>query len=273
MKKNNAVAPMYRPAQTYAPNTETIAIPQSDARTQRERVVSASNQSVPVPIALIMLGVFAIASIAIGYFGGDAVGVSIPVRIVFSGALMLIMALITMAFITGDAAALFESWQGERTERKALDVEEVRIDALKDVTLADYELKSQESNNNHEERMAQIEADTLTHRYYLEDANAHNHDNYVPNHPDLAKKAVRAFLKKCYTTDGYNIPDYINGQGGGLTRSPWTGAWKGKEWAGDARAMMIEYVLDPVGEHDPPKQWRLRYPTNAEAQQAIPKHG
>lgn len=272
MKKNNAVAPMYRPAQTYAPIPETIATPPENARLQRARVVSASNQSVPVPIAMVLLSVFAIASIAIGYFGGDAVGVSVPVRIVFSGVLMLVMALVTMAFITGDAAALFESWHGERTERKALDVEEVRIDALKEVALADYKLKRLENKNNHALTMAQLEAETLTHRYYLEDANAHNPGAYVPNHPDPAKKAVRAFLKQCYTSDGYNIPDVINGPGGGLTRSPWTGIWKGKDWASDARALMIEYVLDPVGEHDPPKQWRLRYPTNDEAQQAIPKH-
>ena len=250
---------------------DVIQIPQKHEREKRPRVVYASNQSVPVPIGLLLLSVYIVLSFTLAYFGGEWAGAAMPARLVFGALLGTVMAFATMAFITGDAAALFESWQGERTERKELDVEESRIDATLELALAATAFAAQESAQRHTETMARLGDYDTTQQLLDRLASVESRlrieakpaaTGYVAAVPEPARTAARQFIRKCYTDDGYNA-DVVH-PNGGLIRAPWNYDWAGKPWCNDARQLLIDTVL--IG---PINQKRLRFETFDEADAAL----
>jgi len=256
---------------TYQTTSTALSPPQ--AREPRPHAVQADNQPVPLPIGLLLLTVYIILSFMLAYFGGEWAGVAVSVRLVFGSILSATMAFLTMAFITGDAATLFDIHQDERTERKWAAVEKARVKAMRDVALAesayrlrqlDVELEQIRSDQTAQQlhiRLAEIEQRLLAGPVA---AGPDRTRNYVDNHPRPAVVAVRDFVASCYGAGGFN-DEMLYPNGGMRNAAPWNSIWKHEAWRADAEDIMRRYVLD-----DTPNQPRFRHSTNAAAQKAIP---
>lgn len=267
----------YNTAATFAPprpgEPQTIRIPEPEPRDRRPVITHASNQSVPLPIGLLLLIVYLALAFLIAYFGGEWAGAPMPIRMVFGGVLATSMAFATMAFITGDAMGMWESLHVERTERKWADVESERIDATMQVALArtDVEIEKERTEQ------LRIETDATVNRLHVRLADIERKlladgaspgpdrtDKYVSNHADPAQVAVRDFVASCYDAHGFNA-EMLYSNGGIRGKAPWNGIWAAEPWREDAEHIMRTYVLD-----DDKHQPHFRHATDAAAQAAIP---
>jgi len=269
MNKKQQTTAIFQPSQS---DSGAVRIPPPQQRERRDRVVQASNENVTFEIAILVLFVFMVAAGVVGVAGGQLIGVGRPGQALIAIVTLMPLAVFTMPFITGDVAALFDSWQGERTERKYADVEETRINALRDVVLAESDIRLKQIDKE----MLEIETDQTAQRLHVRmadierrlladgmDAGPDRTKTYVANHPQPAKVAVRDFVASCYDAHGFN-PDMLYANGGMIAAAPWNSIWKNEPWCNEARALMYEHVLD-----DTPGQPRFRHATNAEAQREI----
>lgn len=223
----------------------------------RDRVFRADNSDSHWSNGLMVLVAFAIASMIYGYNTGNAKG-SIILFLVLAGVVVLV--------ITGTLNALVAMLLEAKTERRWAGVEETRINAIRDVTIAQIEteqlrIETDATTNRLHVRLAEIE------RKLLADgasSGLDRTDNYVPNHADPAQVAVREFVASCYDANGFNS-DMLYANGGMRNAAPWNSIWKNEPWRGDAEDIMRRYVLD--GDRNQP---HFRHATNADAQEAIP---
>ena len=205
----------------------------------------------------------------LAWFGGEMAGAPRSARLVLFGVLATIAAIPTMLIISGDASALFESWQNAQTDRAWAGVESERIEALREVVVLELTNAQQLQQQQYDERMLRIETDQRLQLGYINAGRDEPMpDNFTAAVPAPANVAVRAFLKGCYAADGFNYPGDVNGPGGMLTRNPWTNQWKGQPWADDARVLMEKCVLERAGNGN---QWALKYKTLADANAALPR--
>lgn len=250
----------------------TLAPAEPQQRQRRDRVVNANNDDSRVEIALIILAVLFLCSCVLGVAGGRLAGLGYAWQAVLSVIPMIPLAIWAMPFITGHAPAFFEVWQGERTEREWASVESKRVEAVRDVALAESDIRLEQirteqlrieadaTMNRLHRRMAQIESAIDAAKEI--DAGPDRTDNYVDNQPQPARVAVRDFVASCYGVDGFD-PDFAY-DNGGLVRAPWNNLWRAEPWRNEAKQIMWDSVLEGQ-----PNQPRLKYSNNNDAQRAI----
>lgn len=279
MKKNEST----QTAAWQPPVSVVTAMPGPQPRQQRERVVVASNQPIDWRVSLIILGALAVIAAFLGYALGD----NTDGRFLWGGGIFLILSLIAIPAISGDLAALWETWQGELTERQAIKVEGKRVDATEKVALGQQKNDRQLQKQQHAERMAELTygnklATMQEDMAWLQERVAKLIDvspgavvpvrhNYVPNENQEALVAMEAWLSTLYLPTGGFNPDTVHGSGA-IKASPWKNEWAGKPWANRARKILTQgdfSPLVPIIRNDRAAGYELRYEKKTDAIGAI----
>ena len=244
-------------------------------REEKSTITQASNSPVPLEIGILLLLVWLSLAFLLAWFGGEMAGAPRSARLVLFGVLATIAAIPTMLIISGDASALFESWQNAQTDRAWADVESERIEAQRQVLIAQLDNAQQLQAQQHDEAMKRLDDHGSTQQLLgrlahveqsIRDGRAIaqnvSRETFTPAVPDPARDAARKFVGQCYTDTGYN--DAIVYKNGGLRYGPWNREWAGESWAENAKQLLIDCVLE-----GPANQYRLRFDNVVDADNAL----